>query len=188
MPNIAPLQLPRFIALVGNPKAGKDAVKQILMDNYEVRPIDSGLPLRKIAMEHYGLTERQVFTQEGKAEYVNILGGEWQVRELLGELGNRFEEMHGSWTTPWMVTRTIPSTDPGPFCDSSCRKDQGAFYKTLGGVVIGIRRPGCGVSPFQFDHVHEEHVDEWLDNNGTLEELPGKIDRLMSLLSRYRMR
>jgi hypothetical protein len=182
------LDLPRFIACVGNPKAGKDAVKLILNKQYGTTPIDSGLPLRKIAMEHYGLTPWHVFTQDGKAEFVEILGRKWQVRELLGELGNRFEEMHGDWATPWMETRKISAKDPGPFVDASCRKSQGAFYKTIGGVVIGVRRPGCKPSPYEFDRVREEHVDEWIDNDGTLLDLSKKVDTLMSLLARYRAR
>jgi len=158
--------LPRFIALVGNPLAGKDTAAKIMIDKFGVRPIDSGRPLREIAMAHYGLTRDQVYTQAGKREYVQILGKRWQVRELLGEIGNRFEEMHGDWATPWMEVRKIPADDPGPFCDPSCRKGQGLFYKDMGGVVIGLRRPDGGESGYGFDQVRSEIVDVWIENDG----------------------
>ena len=180
------LPLPRFIALVGQPKTGKSLVQSILSQNYGVRAIDSGLPLRQIAMQQYGLTADQVFTQEGKLEFVEILGRKWQVRELLGELGNRFEEMHGGWATPWMNTRAISASDPGPFCDAACRKDQGAYYKSLGGVVIGIKRPDVPDSPYAFDQVRGEFVDYWILNNSTIEHLTHEVDKAISLLARYR--
>jgi hypothetical protein len=159
-------QFPRIIALVGQPKSGKSLVQQILADMIGAKPIDSGLPLRQIAMDQYGLTRDQVFTQEGKLEFVEVLGRKWQVRELLGELGNRFEEMHGDAATPWMITRSIADGDPGPYCDASCRKSQGAFYKKLGGVVIGLRRPDVPNSPYAFDQIREEYVDIWINNDG----------------------
>lgn len=157
--------LPKYIAICGQPKTGKSLVQEILAANYGARPIDSGLPLRQIAMEQYGLTRHQVFTQEGKLEYVEILGRKWQVRELLGELGNRFEEMHGDWATPWMNTRSIPENDAGPFCDASCRKTQGLFYKQFGGIVIGITRPDVKDSIYAFDQVRKEIPDVWINND-----------------------
>jgi hypothetical protein len=162
-PNAA--KLPRFIALVGNPKAGKSLVQDILRDNYGVAAIDSGGPLRQIAMQQYGLTHDQVYTQEGKLEYVEVLGRRWQVRELLGELGNRFEKMHGDWATPWMAVRQIPAADDRTFCDASCRKTQGNFYKSLGGVVIGIHNPLAGPSPYAFDAVRTDIPDYWIEND-----------------------
>ena len=161
-------RLPRFIALVGNPQAGKSLVQEILLYNYGARPIDSGLPLRQIAMQHYGLSKHQVFTQEGKLEHIEVLGRRWQVRELLGELGNRFEEMHGDCATPWMAVRSIDNDDAGPFCDASCRKGQGLFYKSLGGVVIGIRNPMAPESPYAFDKVREEIPDYWIENDALM--------------------
>lgn len=158
-------KLPRFIALCGQPKTGKSTVQTMLAERYGVRQIDSGLPLRQIAMDQYGLTRDQVFTQEGKLEYVEILGKRWQVRELLGEIGNRLEEMHGDWATPWMNTRSIPASDDGPFCDASCRKSQGLFYKQMGGAVIGIRRPDVPKSIYAFDQVREEIPDVWIEND-----------------------
>jgi hypothetical protein len=188
------VKLPRFIALVANPKAGKSLVQEILQANYGVRPIDSGLPLREIAMTHYGLSREQVFTQEGKLQTVNILGKDWQVRKLLGELGNRFEEMHGDWATPWMNTRSIPANDEGPFCDASCRKTQGLFYKSLGGVVIGIRNPMAPESPYAFDKVREDIPDFWIENDALLtmdhfharKDLEKKVDVIVAAIAGHK--
>lgn len=189
--------LPRFIALVGQPKSGKSLVQELLAANYGSKSIDSGLPLREIAMQQYGLTRDQVFTQEGKLEFVKIGNRRWQVRELLGELGNRFEEMHGDWATPWMITRRIANTELGPFCDASCRKTQGSFYKSLagGGVVIGLNRPDVQDSPYGFDQVRTELVDIWIDNDALARgfghsearrDLSNKLDNVITELTGYR--
>lgn len=159
------LTVPRFIALVGNPKAGKSLVAEILVEEFGAVTIDSGGPLRQIAMKQYGLTYDQVYSQEGKLERIEILGRTWQVRELLGELGNRFEEMHGDWATPWMAVRALAANDNGPFVDASCRKTQGNFYKSLGGVVIGIRNPLAPPSEYAFDKVREDIPDYWIEND-----------------------
>jgi hypothetical protein len=92
--------LPRFIALCGHPKSGKSLVQEFLTTNFNVQAVDDGGPLRKISIDYLGLTWDQVHTQEGKAEYIEVLGERWQVREILGELGNRLEAMffdHGDF-------------------------------------------------------------------------------------------
>jgi hypothetical protein len=181
--------LPRFIALVGNPKAGKSLVQEMLVQNFGVEPIDSGKPLREIAKQWLGLTHDQVYTQEGKAEYVEILGRRWQVREILGELGNRFEEMFNEHATPYMITRNLGA---GPYVDGSCRKGQGRFYQSLGGVVIGIRNPLAPPSPYAFDKVDESIPDYWIENNALAnglcmfdarKDLEQKVNALMLQIS-----
>jgi hypothetical protein len=186
------MALPRFIALCGQPKSGKSLVQEVLAKKCGARPIDSGLPLREIGMKYFGLTRHQVFTQEGKLEFVEILGRKWQVREFLGELGNRLESMHGNWVLPFMVTRTLPASN-GPFCDASCRRNQGDFYKSLGSaVIIGIRRRDVPDSPYEFDTFKTECVDHWIENdalaNGlshaeALADLEAKVDAVIERIS-----
>lgn len=171
------MNFPKYVALVGHPKTGKSLVAEMLNEKYGCMEIDSGLPLRQIAMQHYGLTPHQVFTQAGKAEFVMIGPRRWQVRELLGELGNRFEEMHGDWATPWMVTRELGDRI-GPFVDGACRKTQGNFYKSLGGFVIGITRPDVPKSEYKFDQVDESIPDAWINNDAIARGLSLEAARL----------
>lgn len=165
---------PRLIALCGYPKAGKSLVQEILAKNHLYQPVDDGGPLRNIAMQYLGLTAHQVYSQAGKAETVEILGKSWMVREILGELGNKFEAMFGEFILPFMVTRSLPKDDT-LFSFGSVRKRQAAFYKAEGGLCIGIRRPGTEPSPFAFDWFDPDLVDVWIDNDGTLAELEAKV-------------
>lgn len=155
--------LPRFIALCGHPKAGKSTVQEILHQNFNVIPVDDGGPLRKIAMEYLGCTYDQVYTQPGKLEYVDILDRSWQVRKILGELGNAFEEKFGGDVIPLMVCNSLKT--PGPFSFGSVRREQGAYYKERGGVVIGIVNPLAEPSPYEFDRFDETLVDHWIAND-----------------------
>lgn len=155
--------LPLFIALCGNPTAGKTEVQRILQENYAVQPVDDGGPLRAIAMQYLGLTREQCYTQEGKQQFVEINGKSWQVRDILGELGNAFELKFGGDIIPLMVVNNLPKT--GSYSFGSVRRQQGRFYKKQHGVVIGIRNPLAGPSKFEFDRFDETAVDYWIDND-----------------------
>ena len=171
--------LPRFIALCGNPKAGKSLVQTILKEEYGVQPVDDGGALRKIGMDFLKLTHNQVYTQDGKKEFVEILGRTWQVREILGELGNKFEEMFGGDIMPLMTMNTLP---PGhaSYSFGSVRRDQGKFYQSLGGVVIGVRNPQTPPSQYEFDRFNESLVDLWIENDGLL-RFANPLDALKNL-------
>lgn len=169
--------LPRYVALCGNPKAGKSLVMEIMAVNYGTQAVDDGRPLREIAKQYLGLTHDQVYTQEGKASHVEILGKHWQVREILGELGNLFEFLFGEHILPFMVTQTLEG--PGPFVFGSVRKTQGRFYKQAGGIIIGIENPLAGPSPYAFDKFDESAVDYWIINDAQargLDDIEGKLD------------
>lgn len=158
------MKLPRYIAICGYPKSGKSEVQNILYEQYGVIAVDDGMPLRKFAVDNLGLTWEQVTTQSGKAEYVEILGKRWQVREILGELGNRFESMFGKHVMPFMAVNTIRNQG-GSFSFGSVRRDQGLFYKERGGIVIGVRNPLAQPSQYEFDAFDEKAVDFWIEND-----------------------
>jgi hypothetical protein len=154
---------PRLIALCGHPKAGKSLVQEILYKDFGHQPVDDGAILRRFGMNECGLTTNQVHTQLGKLETVEIAGKVWVVRELLGVYGNKIEEMFGKWGIPWFATRDL---DPAKnYSFGSVRRDQGAFYKQLGGLVVGINNPTAGPSQYEFDRFDESLVDVWIQND-----------------------
>lgn len=155
--------LPRYIGLCGHPTCGKSLVQDILKNNYGVEPVDDGGPLRDIAIRYFGFTRDQVYTQEGKKEFVEFLGRKWQVREFLGELGNRFEDLVGDYAMPFMVCNSLP--EGGSYSFGSVRKTQGHFYKQFGGVIIGINNPLAKPSQYAFDRFDESAVDYWIEND-----------------------
>lgn len=171
------MKLPKYIALCGLPGSGKSTVQELLRSNHGVYPVDDGFPLRDICVRYLALSTHQVCSQDGKKEFVDLLDKNWQVREILGEMGNRFEGMFGEHIIPFMVTNTLIGN--GPYSFGSVRKSQGWFYKKLGGIVIEVRRPGIPPSPYAFDQFDEKAVDYVLMNDGVIEDLPAKIAKLV---------
>lgn len=155
--------IPHLVGLCGNPKSGKSEVQKILNKRFGVIPIDDGEVLRQFCIDYLGLSYDDVYSQEGKARYTEILHRNWQNRELLGELGNRLEEMFGNFIMPFIATR--PLNDKYSYSFGSVRKNQGLFYKERGGLIIGVRNPLALPSGHQFDLFDEDIVDFWIDND-----------------------
>ncbi|TXN08915.1 hypothetical protein FV222_00140 [Methylobacterium sp. WL103] len=173
------ITLTRYIALCGHPGSGKSTVQKILSDLYDVRPVDDGLPLRRIAVEQMGLTWNQVLTQAGKLETVEIAGRAWVVRDLLGQIGNRMEDLLGPHGIPFLCEQTVAG-ETGSFSFGSVRRDQGGYYKAKGGAVIGVRSPFAQPSRYEFDRFDESLVDVWIDNDGvSLEALQREVCEAM---------
>ena len=162
------MKLPHIIALCGDPSSGKSEVQKIIT-NLGAIAIDDGRPMRKFAVDWLGLSWDDVSTQKGKLKMVDIAGVPWQVRDILGTMGNKLEEMFGPYGISYMAARNLIKTESYVF--GSARRDQGSFYKEMSGVVLGIRRPGVEPSKFEFDRFDETNVDVWIDNDGDLKEL-----------------
>lgn len=179
----------KLIALCGAPGAGKSEVQQYLQQHYGVMSVDDGSPLRDFAVRHLGLSTWDVTTQDGKASLRNFPGGRYMlVREALGELGNRIEEVFGPDAIPAMAVNwamrdaksrnTAPGYMGGPefvYCFGSVRRQQGSFYKRHGAVVVEIKRPGH--EPVnEFDRYDASLADFTINNDSTLEALNARIE------------
>lgn len=167
------MKIPHLIAICGYPGSGKSEIQTILTE-IGVHCVDDGYPMRKFAITHLGLSHDDVYTQEGKSRFTEIDGAIWQNRKILGEFGNRLEEMFGPYIMPFMATRRLSETISYSF--GSVRRDQGKFYQKLGGVVLGVRRPGVGPSGNEFDEFDASIVDYWIDNDGSIEDLRFKLE------------
>ncbi len=147
------------------PGAGKSEVQRILHESYGVQPVDDGHAIRAIAVEHMGLTWDQVRTQAGKRETVNLAGKDWVVRDLLGQIGNRLEDLLGPYAMPFVTERQV-ADKPGSFSFGSVRRDQGRYYQERAGVVIEIVSPNAPPSPYEFDRYDPSVVDVTIQNDG----------------------
>lgn len=158
------MTLPKIIALCGNPKSGKSTAAELLSEIYGYEIVDDGLPLREIGMNYLGLTPDQVFTQEGKLESVEINGRTWEVREILGEIGNAFEEKFGGDVIPLMsMNRMIADKK---YVLGSVRRDQGHFWAKQGAMVIEIENPDAPISKYEFDRYSKTAVQKTVLNDG----------------------
>ena len=157
------MKIPKLIAICGRPHAGKTTVQNILAGLYGVQPVDDGMALRRFCVQNLDMEWDDVLTDEGKDGFVEILGKRWNRRKLLGEYGNTLEAMFGDHIMPFMATRNL---DPDlSYSFASVRKNQGAFFKRLGGVVIGVENHGVQPSPHKFDSFDASLVDVWVDNS-----------------------
>jgi hypothetical protein len=155
--------LPRFVALCGNPRAGKSEAQKILQEAYGYEPVDDGMPLREIAVEKFGLSWEDVTTQAGKLRYTEIAGNSRQNRDILGSLGVGLEEQFGEMILPFLATRKL---DPAKrYSFGSVRKVQGHYYKQFDGVVLEIVNPDAGPSPYAFDVYDKSAIDARIFNN-----------------------
>lgn len=155
---------PRLIALCGNPTSGKSTAAKLIGLNYGHQLVDDGLPLRQIGMSYLGLSEHQVFTQGGKLETVELNGRDWTVREILGEIGNAFEEKFGGDIIPIMSEQLL---DPaGLYTFGSVRREQGLFWRNRGALVLEIVNPTALPSPYEFDRYNRDYVHARILNDG----------------------
>ncbi|OCP21922.1 MULTISPECIES: hypothetical protein [unclassified Ensifer] len=168
--------LPQIIALCGNPTSGKSTAAEIINELYGHELADDGLPLRKIAMDYLGLTPNQVFTQEGKLETVTINGRDWQVREILGEIGNAFEEKFGGDIIPIMSHNARPKSAWSVF--GSVRREQGKYWRDQGALVVEIVNPLAGPSKFEFDTFNNAYCHHQILNDGLARGLSPEVARL----------
>ncbi|TAJ97133.1 MAG: hypothetical protein EPO41_03840 [Reyranella sp.] len=172
----------KLIALCGAPGAGKTEVQAYLQKHYGVIPVDDGHPLRDFAVRHLGLTHSDVSTQDGKASLRAFPGGRHMfVREALGELGNRIEEVFGPDAIPEMAYNwVIRNANRGwasneCYCFGSVRRQQGRFYKSKGAVVVEIKRPGH--EPVnEFDRYDASLADFTINNDSSIEALNARIE------------
>lgn len=171
--------LPKIIALCGHPKSGKSLAAQFLADEFGYTLVDDGGFLREIAMAHFGLSLEDVTTQEGKAKEIVVNGVTMTVRELLGKLGNAFEDQFGANVIPEIALKRAQAGGPGPYVFGSVRREQGAYYKAQGGVVWHIDAP-VPPSPHEFDTFNLDNVDHTINNPGPA----GGFDALRSEIGR----
>jgi len=165
-----------YIALCGPSKAGKTTVQQILSEEFGVIPVDDGRVLRDMGKLVFGLTEYDVTTHEGKAKKVEILDREWEVKEILGELGKAIEDNFHEFIVPY-VTIKNHCDDDSNYSFGSVRRNQPIFFKNLGGFVLEILREGTEVK-YDFDSYDTDSVDVTIANNGTIAELKEKVVRV----------
>ncbi len=158
------MNTPDIVGLCGNPTSGKTEAARIIQEVYGHEQADDGRPLRLIAINYFGLTHDQVFTQEGKLEKVMLNGREWTVREILGEIGNAFEEKFGGDIIPIMSHNCRPKGVKTTF--GSVRREQGAYWKKHGGIVLEIQNPLAGPSPYELDRYNAAHADHVILNDG----------------------
>lgn len=180
---------PRYIALCGWPKSGKDEVAKLLDAKAGYKLIDDGVVLRHAVPGLFGCDPEDPFSQEGKSKTYPTVCGDKSVRWMLGELGNALEKHFHEDFMPFAAVRMAEERwqtgKSERFVFPSVRKRQGWFYRRQGGIIVRIDRPGVLPSEFEFDKWDESCVEYVLHNNGTLKDLEKGVDKLLNAISLY---
>lgn len=180
-----------LIGLFGYPESGKSEVSKYLRSKYQFERINVGDGMKAMLAGYYrlfGLTEREI------------------ERRLYGDLKETPDPMLNG-KTPRYALQTIGKEwrdliDPPLFADRWADRvrharnavadgmrypDELPAFRSLGGVLIQVSRPGH-VSPGR-EHVAdarlmlEQDRDAVLLNDGTLEQLPEKIEQLLQSIN-----
>ncbi|MCR9222953.1 MAG: hypothetical protein NXH70_02690 [Hyphomonas sp.] len=164
-------RLPKYIALCGWPKSGKDEVAKILASLLDARVIDDGEPLRFAAPRLFGYDANLPYTQEGKATLIDTPEGKITVRQSLGDLGKHLEATHGHEFMAWRAIRETERYSNPHFIFPSVRRSSASAFKGLDSIVIEVRRPGYDSSPHDFDWYDPAHIDYVIHNDGDVDQL-----------------
>lgn len=164
-----------IVALCGWPKSGKTSMAEYLRDTQGYKIIDDGLILRNFVHVAFQVPMDSLYTPEGKARTIEILGKTWEIRKILGQVGNKLEELFGENIMADIAMRQARMmhafTGYNKFVFPSVRKTQGQLYKQEGGLIVKMDRPGYGDSGNDFDRFDQEIVDMTIMNTGVKDAL-----------------
>ena len=176
---------PTFLALCGAPGSGKSQVQKILNNHFGCISVDDGRPVRDMAKIVYGLNETQVSTPKGKNELVQLPNGEvLTVREILGNLANQFEKLHGDkWFAQLAIDKCLKSkNNKSLYSFGSVRRNQAWAYKKHNAICIEVIRPGYTIVN-EFDQYCPDAIDYKIYNTGSIEELKMQVFKTITKFS-----
>ena len=147
-------------------KAGAQAI-------FGLTPEQTDGRLKEMVDERWGMTPRQILQLLATEAMRRVFGDDIWVK-LLDIRIQRLLSMH---------------PDANIVVSDVRFKSEASAIKSWGGIIIRINRDGAGATGGVIGHVSETELDartEWdylIDNNGTIEELYGRVDRLLDALN-----
>ena len=178
----------KLIGITGKARSGKDAVAKFAWAQYGFTRIAFADPvkmaaqakfgltaeqtwrddLKEVVIPHWGMTPRQIFQMEGTEAGRNVFGGDLWIKRFM------------------LSYNLLKHTDDIIVPDVRFDNEASAI-RSLGGIVIEIRRGVAGLTGASGAHVSESGLslpaDHVIDNNGTLEELYAALDTIVGGLA-----
>ena len=174
-----------IIGLIGKAGSGKSTAARILCTRLNATEVSLADPIKRIARDLFGFTERQLW---GPSECRNAVDGRFGAltpRHALQTLGSWGREMHeGIWVDAALRLAAQHSVAVIP--DVRYHNEAAAIH-AKGGCLIRIVRPGAGLEGGAGQHPSElaqETIrsDAEVLNNGTIEDLRVRLALLLDAM------
>lgn len=180
--------MPRLIGLTGKAHSGKDTIADYMWEKYGFMKLAFAEPLRAAATELFGIP-REAMMDPVVKEQIDPRWG-YSPRRILQILGNdALKPFFGNdvWVNRWFMTYSMfRHTDDVVVPD--VRFDVEAdFLRSMGGTIVHLQRPGAGLIGVTASHASEAGIwpsptDLMLLNDGSIQDLIGKVDQLLLMV------
>jgi hypothetical protein len=186
-------------------QSGKDTCGQYLVDRHGYKRVAFADPLKRAAMQIFGLTEQQCYGSKANKETVDPRWG-FTPRYAMQTLGEKLRVIFGEdvWVKSaeaqilnTKIDRSMPKgeiaisldhvTYSGGVVITDVRyPNEAQMIRSLGGIVVRVDRPSLG--PLTDAHPSETSMegfdyDDVILNDGSLEALYAQVDRIISTRS-----
>ena len=181
----------RLVALLGKKRHGKDTVADYLGSKYGYEKYSFANPLKRGAMEMFGLTEEQVFGDQ--KEVIDPLWGctPRQILQVLGtellqfDIQNHIASFKEIGRLVWVKNFIrFYQNNPGKNLSIADVRfiHEASTIKELGGIVIKVVRPGMPdadlhASEVEIDVIEYDHL---IINDGSLQDLYDKVEAILN--------
>ena len=167
----------KLIGITGKARSGKDTFAQTLTEEHGFQRMAFADPLKQATAAAFGWKLAALF-DEGFKEHEDPF---WKVkvRRALQVTGDIFRHTFGDdhWVRRWLIDYA-PIMDKVSVVVTDVRSDAEAdAIRTLGGIIIHLKRNGAGLSGAEALHRSESGIrfsskhDVTVENNGTIEDL-----------------
>lgn len=173
----------KLVGITGRAGAGKDVVANILKSDllHDCSVYRFASPLKEACANLFGWTMEQIEDRDFK-ETVDPVWG-FKPRIAMQTLGTEWGRAlrDDLWVHMAQVKFDSPFTHGMIICDVRF-ENEAAFIRDNGGLLIHVNRMGTAIE--EASHASEAGVefkegDAWIDNNGTIEDLKSKVERII---------
>ena len=174
----------KLIGITGKARSGKDSAAKYLWTQYGFSRIAFADPLKEAAQAMFGLSDRQAWDDELK----EVVIPHWNMapRQMFQKEGTEAgRNVFGGdlWIKRFMLTYNLLKDTDDIIVPDVRFDNEAEALRSLGGIIIEVRRGQAGLSGSAGAHVSESGLslpaDYVIENEGTLEELHEKFEAIV---------
>ena len=181
--------MPKLIGIAGRAGAGKDTVADYLWENYGFLKMSFADPLKRAASAMFGLNLEAFYDRTMKETVVDPWGmSPRKLAQLLGTEAVKPIFGEDIWIKRFLVSYSLVAKTDHVVVPDVRFEPEAEFVRTMGGTIIHLHRPGSSLNEDAAAHSSENGImvyvgDVVIHNVGTLDELYGQIDEVLSRAS-----